>query len=55
MRIKPLGKFFCSILNKGLIKFSKSKNLLHCSQIGFIPGNRTADRIFNLKTPHGKY
>ena len=50
-----LGKFFCSILNNRLMHFSKSKNLLHPSQIGFIPGNRTSDHIFTLKTLHDKY
>ena len=35
--------------------FSQSKNLIHPSQIGFIPGNRTADHIFTFKTLHDKY
>ena len=50
-----LGKFFCSIFNNRLMHFSKSKKLLHLSKIGFIPGNRTADHIFRLKTLHDKY
>ena len=50
-----LGKFFCSILNNRLIKFLENKHTLHPSQIGFLPGNRTADHIFTLKTLHDKY
>ena len=50
-----LGKFFCSVLNDRLINFLKTKELLHPSQIGFIPGNRTADHIFTLKSLHDKY
>ena len=38
-----LGKFFCAILNQKLLTFVKSKQLLHPSQIGFLPGHRTAD------------
>ncbi len=37
------------------MKFSKEKELFHPSQIGFIPGNRTADHIPTLKTLHNKY
>ena len=50
-----LGKFFCSVLNDRLINFLKTKELLHPSQIGFIPGNRTTDHIFTLKPLHNKY
>ena len=50
-----LGKFFCSVLNLRLTNFEKSKDILHPSQIGFVPGNRTADHIFTLKTLHDKY
>ena len=50
-----LGKFFCSVLNLRLTNFVKSKDILHPSQIGFVPGNRTADHIFTLKTLHDKY
>ena len=34
--------------------FSQSKNLIHPFQIGFTPGNRTADHIFTFKTLHDK-
>ena len=50
-----LGKFFCSVINERLINFSKTKELLHPSQIGFLPNNRTADHILTLKTVHDKY
>ena len=46
------GKFFCSILNDRLMTFTKLENTLHPSQIGFLPGNRTADHILTLKTRH---
>ena len=45
-----LSKFFCSILNQRLSIFSEKNNLIHPSQIGFKPKNRTADHIFTLKT-----
>ena len=39
-----LGKLFCSILNQRLSQFVNSRNVLHISQIGFLPKNRTADK-----------
>ena len=50
-----LGKLFCFILNSRLHLFLKNNNLLHNSQIGFLPGNRTADHIFALRTLIDKY
>ena len=50
-----LGKLFCSILNNRLLNFLETKQLLHPSQIGFIPDNRTANHILTLKTLHDKY
>ena len=50
-----LGKLFCSILNTRLQAFLKNKEVLHPSQIGFLPGNRTADHIFSLHTLIDKY
>ena len=38
-----LGKLFCSILNQRLLEYIVSLNILHKSQIGFLPNNRTAD------------
>jgi hypothetical protein len=37
------------------MNFGREKNLMHPTQIGFIPGNRTADHILTLKTLHDKY
>ena len=45
-----IGKFLCIILNNRLYNFSQQNNLIHPSQIGFLPGQRTADHIFTLKT-----
>ena len=50
-----LGKLFCFILNSRLHLFLKNNNLLHNSQIGFLPENRTADHIFALHTLIDKY
>ena len=50
-----LGKLLNLILNERLMCFIKDKNLIHPSQIGFMPGCRTADHIFTLKTLHDKY
>lgn len=58
-----LGKLFTAVLNKRLLKFTEKENLLHNSQIGFMPRHRTSDHIFTLKclvdryvsnTPRGK-
>ena len=45
-----MGKLFCSILNNRLINFANKKKLIHPTQIGFMPGNRTADHVLSLKT-----
>ena len=45
-----LGKLFCSILNNRLLNFSQKHKIIHRSQIGFLPGHRTSDHIFTLKT-----
>ena len=50
-----LGKFFCAILNNRLMNYTKEENIIHPSQIGFMPGNRTADHILTLKTLHDNY
>ena len=44
-----LGKLFCAILNQRL-KFIETNKLLHPSQIGFLPGHRTTDHVFTVKT-----
>ena len=38
-----LGKLFCSLLNQRLLEHIVSLNILHKSQIVFLPNNRTAD------------
>ena len=38
-----LGKFFLSILNNRLMKFTIENNILSRNQLGFLPGNRTSD------------
>ena len=50
-----LGKLFCLILNERLLKFTKENNSIHQSQIGFLPGHRTADHILTIKTLTDKY
>ena len=50
-----LGKLFCSILNTRLLNFSCKQKILHRSQIGFLPGHRTSNHIFSLKTVIDKY
>ena len=50
-----LGKLFCSILNQRLTEHINSLNILHNSQIGFLPNNRTADHVLTLRTLIDKY
>ena len=50
-----LGKLFCSILNQRLYLYLKENKILHTSQIGFLPENRTADHVFTLRTLIDKY
>ena len=50
-----LGKLFCSILNQELLEYVTTNNILHKSQIGFLPNNRTADHVFTLRTLVDKY
>jgi hypothetical protein len=50
-----LGKLFCSILNNRLMNFANEKKLIHRTQIGFMPGMRTAGHILTLKSLHDKY
>ena len=51
-----LGKLFCSILNQRLLEcVTNSLNMLHKSQIGFLPKNRTADHVLTLRTLIDKY
>ena len=50
-----MGKLFCSVLSFRLHKYVKENKILHPSQIGFLPGNRTADHVFTLRTLYDKY
>ena len=50
-----LGKLFCTILNQRLLKHVNSCNVLHNSQIGFLPNNRTADHVLTIRTLVDKY
>ena len=50
-----LGKMFSLILNDRLMRFTEIEKIIHHSQIGFMPGNRTADHILTLKTIHDQY
>jgi hypothetical protein len=37
------------------MNYATENKLIHSTQIGFIPGNRTADHAFTLKTLHDKH
>jgi hypothetical protein len=37
------------------MNFANEKKLIHRTQIGFMPGMRTADHILTLKSLHDKY
>ena len=50
-----LGKFFTLIMNKRLLNFATKHDILHKSQIGFLPNYRTTDHIFTLRTIIDKY
>ena len=50
-----LGNLFCSILNQRLYLYFEENKILHSSQIGFLPENRTADHVFTLRTLIDKY
>ena len=50
-----LGKLFCPILNRRLCLYFEENKILHNSQIGFLPENRTADHVFTLRTLIDKY
>ena len=50
-----LGKLFTSILNTRLKGHVVDQNILYQAQIGFLPGHRTSDHIFSLRTLVDKY
>ena len=43
------------ILNERLMSHVQDRELIHPSQIGFMPGSRITDHILTLKTIHDKY
>ena len=50
-----LGKLFCSSLNQRLMEHVNSLNILHNSQICFLPNIRTADHVLTLRILIDKY
>ena len=42
--------FSVLIFNNRLLNFAHKHKIIHRSQIGFLPGHRTSDHIFTLKT-----
>ena len=50
-----LGKLFFSILNQRLLEHVTSLNILHKSQIGSLPKNRTSDHLLTLRIFIDKY
>ena len=50
-----LGKVFSAILNKRLVNFLASRNIMHDTQIGSCKGSRTSDHIYVLKSLIDKY
>ena len=50
-----LSKLFCTILNDRILYYTTENDIIHPSQIGFLPGNMTADHIFTLRTLYEKY
>jgi hypothetical protein len=50
-----VGKLFCTVLNRRLVKFTKANKLNSKVQIGFSEDCRTSDHILTLKTLTDKY
>ena len=50
-----LGKLFFSVSNQRLLEHVFSLNILHKSQIGFLPTNRASDHLLTLRTSINKY
>ena len=44
-----LGKLVCLTLNEKIMSYVKTKNIIHQSQIGFMPDNRTANIYLYIK------
>ena len=54
-QLSCLAKLFFSILNQRLLGHAVSLNVLHKSQIGFLPKNRTSDHVLALPILIDKY
>ena len=50
--ISCLGKLFLSILNNRLMQYTIDNQILHKSQLGFVPGNRTSDAHIIINNLH---
>ena len=50
-----LSKFFVAILNARLLKYAIENNIIHKSQLGFMPGNRCSDAMIILYNLFIKY
>ena len=49
MYLVALENLFCSILTQRQYLYFKENKILHNSQIGFLPENRTADQVLTLR------
>ena len=50
-----LGKLFLAILNNRLMRYAIHNKILHKSQLGFVPGNRTSDAHIIINNLIQKY
>ena len=50
-----LSKFYAAILNRHLLNFAIENNIIHRSQLGFMPGNRCSDAMIILYNLFVKY
>ena len=50
-----LSKFYAAILNRRLLNFAIEKNIIHKSQLGFMPKNRCSDALIILYNLFNKY
>ena len=50
-----LSKFYAAILNRRLLNFAIENNIIHKSQLGFMPGNRCSDAMIILYNLFVKY
>ena len=50
-----MSKFYAAILNRRLLNFAIENNIIHKSQLGFMPGNRCSDAMIILYNLFVKY